>query len=173
MGFSKPWAFDGSTPRRPPFAEAESAPSRSGDSAPAGSERETARAEADAVIAPITALADSGIRDPKLRARIKAELTPIAAAFAKADQQKSDAAAIKAYKALLGPAGKLAARAAQFKAASDLKIDDWDPAAARAKASIGSIASAPAKAALQAELEQARGRRQAEVRRRRSGRCGS
>jgi hypothetical protein len=111
-----------------------------------------ARAEADAVISPITALAEGGIRDPKLRAKIKAELAPIAAAFAKADPTKSDAAAIKAYKALLGPAGKLRTRAEQFKAASDLKIDQWDPAAARAKAAIGGIASAPAKAALQAEL---------------------
>ena len=141
-------------PPPPPLAETEPTPtpSRSGDPAPAGTERETARAEADAVISPITALADGGIRDPKLRAKIKAELTPITAAFAKADKQKADAAAIKAYKTLLGPAGKLRARAEQFEAASDLKIDEWDPAAARAKAAIGSVASAPAKAALQGEL---------------------
>ena len=140
------------SPPPPPLAETEPTPSRSSDPAPAGTERETARAEADAVISPITALADGGIRDPKLRAKIKAELTPIAAAFAKADKQKADAAAIKAYKTLLGPAGKLRARAEQFKAASDLKIDEWDPAAGRAKAAIGSVASAPAKAALQSEL---------------------
>lgn len=136
----------------PSLQDGESATSRSSDAPPAGSERETARAEADAAISPIKALAEGGIRDPKLAARIKAELTPIATAFAKADQQKGDPAAIKAYKALLGPAGKLLARAEQFKAASDLKIDEWDPAAARAKAAIGKVASAPAKAALQAEL---------------------
>ena len=125
---------------------------RDADAPPAGSERETARAEADAVIAPLTALVEGGIRDPKLAAKIKAELAPIAAAFAKADQQKSDAAAIKAYKALLGPAGKLKTKAEQFQAAAELKLDQWDPAAARAKAAIAKVASAPAKAALQAEL---------------------
>ena len=136
----------------PPLPDTRSVTRSSGEAPPAGNERDTARAEADAVIAPIAALADGGVRDPKLRARIKAELTPIATAFAKADKQKGDAAAIKAYKALLGPAGKLLARAEQFKAASDLQLDRWAPAAAAAKASIGSVASAPAKAALHAEL---------------------
>ena len=90
----------------------------------------TARAEADAVIAPITALADGGIRDPKLRAKIKAELTPIAAAFAKADKQKSRRGGDQGLQDAARPGGQAAgASAEQFKAVSDLKIDEWDPAA--------------------------------------------
>ena len=136
----------------PPAIDGAPAPSRESGGAPAGTEREVARAEADAVLAPLTALADGGIRDPKLRAKVKAELAPIAAAFGRADQQKSDAAATKAYKTLLGPAKKLLARAEQFAALSDIKLDQWDPAAARARAAIAKVTSAPAKAALQAEL---------------------
>lgn len=120
--------------------------------APAGTDRDVAKAEADAALAPLAALAEGGIRDDKLRAKCKAELAPLTAASVAADRQKGDAAAIKGFKAVVVAAGKLHERAARWQAISDLLIDQWAPAVANAKTSIAAIGAARAKAALQAEL---------------------
>src|SRR5262245_17022075 len=94
--------------------------------------RDQARLDTVALLTQLTGLANGGIADAALAAKIAKELAGFQSAFDKADKMTDAGAAAKVFVAIQAPAKKLVTRALLFQQLADWHEKTWKPLAAAA-----------------------------------------